>query len=327
MTERPHEFALIAELFAPLAAGASGALGLRDDAALLAAPDGYEIVITTDTLVAGVHFLSDTPADRVARKALRVNLSDLAAKGAEARGYLLALSLPGDVSMDWLHGFADGLAADQRMFGVSLYGGDTTATPGPLTLTITAFGFVPKGAMVRRDGARAGDAVFVSGSVGDAALGLALLNGERQTQDEAARDFLTGRHQVPTPRLALGRALRGIAHAALDVSDGLLADAGHIAETSQLRLAIEAARLPLSDAFVRVRGGDDSARIAAATGGDDYEIVFTAPAEAAEVVQAAARAGGVTVTEIGHVLPGAGVALLDAAGRDIAPERKGFTHF
>lgn len=327
MTERPGEFALIAELFAPLAADAPGALGLRDDAALLAAPDGHEIVITTDTLVAGVHFLSDTPADRVAQKALRVNLSDLAAKGAQACGYLLALSLPADVSMDWLRGFAGGLAADQRAFGVALYGGDTTATPGPLTLTVTAFGFVPNGTMVRRDNARAGDAVFVSGSIGDAALGLALLTEERDTQDEAARDFLIGRHQVPTPRLALGRALRGIAHAALDVSDGLLADAGHIAETSHMRIAIEAARLPLSDAFVRVRGNDDSAWIAAATGGDDYEILFAAPADAAEAVQAAARAGGVAVTEIGRVLPGAGVVLLDAAGRDIAPERKGFTHF
>ncbi|HVZ70464.1 MAG TPA: thiamine-phosphate kinase [Rhizomicrobium sp.] len=323
-SDRPSEFELIAELFAPLAE-APGALKLTDDAALVSPPAGHELVITTDALVEGVHFLAEDPALQIARKALRVNLSDLAAKGAEAAGYLLALSLPSGVTMDWLRQFAEGLKQDQREFAVSLYGGDTTATPGPLTIAITAFGFVPKGKMIRRSGARPDDLVFVSGTVGDGGAGLALLREHREVS-HAVRDFLIDRYREPRPRLALGQALRGIAHAALDVSDGLLADLGHIAETSNVRIEVDAHRLPLSAALQAVWGASDEARARAATAGDDYEIAFTvAPRFADDAVKAARYS--TAITEIGRVTAGQGVVLLDGQGREIPVPAGGYTHF
>jgi thiamine-monophosphate kinase len=323
-SDRPSEFALIAELFAPLAQ-APGAFGLKDDAAVIAPPAGHELVITTDALVEGVHFLADDPPLFVAKKALRANLSDLAAKGAEGSGYLLTLALPSGVGMKWLAAFAEGLKQDQREFNVSLYGGDTTSTPGPLTIAITAFGFVPKGKMIRRAGAKPGDLVFVSGTIGDAGAGLALLRAPQEIS-HAVTDFLVHRYREPRPRMWLGQALRGIAHAALDVSDGLLADLGHIAEVSGVRIEVQAHRLPLSAALQAVWGSDDEARAKAATAGDDYEIAFTvAPRLADDAIKAARDAAA--ITEIGRVVAGQGVALLDAAGREIAVDRKGYTHF
>jgi thiamine-monophosphate kinase len=316
-SKRPGEFALIARLFAPLAAS-PGAFGLTDDAATIAVPRGHELVVTTDALVEGVHFLRNDPPETIAQKALRVNLSDLAAKGAQPIGYLLALSLPKRIRLDWLKMFARGLARDQREFGISLIGGDTTATPGPLTIAITALGIVPKGQMIRRKGARPGDLVFVSGTIGDAGAGLALLR--RKSKIPRA---LIARYRTPAPRLALGLALRGIASAALDVSDGLLADLGHIAEVSRVRISVEADRLPLSREL-RQLGGDP---IRAATAGDDYEIAFTAPVRKSAAVAKAAADAGVQVTAIGRVGKGEGFALLDGAGREIAVPRKGFTHF
>jgi thiamine-monophosphate kinase len=323
-SDRPSEFALIAELFAPLA-DAPGAFGLKDDAAVIAPPAGHELVITTDALVEGVHFLADDPPLFIAKKALRVNLSDLAAKGAEAAGYLLALSLPSGLGMEWLMSFANGLKQDQREFGISLFGGDTTSTPGPLTIAITAFGFVPKGKMIRRAGARPDDLVFVSGTIGDAGAGLELLRKPHETS-HAVKDFLVHRYREPRPRLWLGQALRGVAHAALDVSDGLLADLGHIADVAGVRIEVQAHRLPLSAALQAVWGSDDIARAKAATAGDDYEIAFTvAPRFADDAVKAARDAAA--ITEIGRVVTGQGVVLLDEAGREIAVDRKGYTHF
>jgi thiamine-monophosphate kinase len=323
-SDRPSEFALIAELFAPLAQ-APGAFGLKDDAAVIAPSAGHELVITTDALVEGVHFLADDPPLFVAKKALRANMSDLAAKGAEGSGYLLKLALPSGVGMKWLAAFAEGLKQDQREFNVSLYGGDTTSTPGPLTIAITAFGFVPKGKMIRRAGAKPGDLVFVSGTIGDAGAGLALLRAPQEIS-HAVTDFLVHRYREPRPRMWLGQALRGIAHAALDVSDGLLADLGHIAEVSGVRIEVQAHRLPLSAALQAVWGSDDQARAKAATAGDDYEIAFTvAPRLADDAIKAARDAAA--ITEIGRVVAGQGVALLDAAGREIAVDRKGYTHF
>jgi len=323
-SDRPSEFALIAQLFAPLAE-APGAFGLTDDAAVVAPPAGHELVITTDALVEGVHFLADDPPQFIAKKALRVNLSDLAAKGAEAAGYLVALSLPPGLDMEWLTAFAEGLKQDQREFNISLYGGDTTSTSGPLTIAITAFGFVPKGKMIRRKGARPDDLVFVSGTIGDAGAGLALLR-EPQEISHAVRDFLVHRYHEPRPRLCLGRALRGVAHAALDISDGLLADLGHIADVSGVRIEVEAHRLPLSAAFQTVWGSDTAARVKAASAGDDYEIAFTvAPRFADDAIKAARDAAA--ITEIGRVVAGQGVCLLDDAGREIVMDRKGYTHF
>jgi thiamine-monophosphate kinase len=322
MADRPSEFALIARYFAPLARD-PGALALGDDAALLENYAGTQTVVTTDALVAGVHFLADDPPHLVAQKALRVNLSDLAAKGAAPAGYLLALSLPQDFDAAWVEDFAAGLQEDQQRFGVSLLGGDTTATPGPLTLAITALGRVPQGRMLQRRGARPDDLVFVSGSIGDAGAGLAVLQGKLKAAEHA--QYLIGRTRLPTPRLDLGTALHGVATASLDVSDGLLADLGHIAEVSQVRITVESERVPLSPAFRATCGETPAAIVHAATAGDDYEIAFTAPSEAA--AQEAGKHGGVAVSRIGRVEAGQGVALLGADGHEIPVARAGFSHF
>ena len=321
--KRPGEFALIAELFAPLAR-AKGALGLMDDAALLEPPRGHDLVVTTDAIVEGVHFRKSDPPDAIAAKALRVNLSDLAAKGAEPVGYLMALSLPDRVGLAWLKAFARGLARDQKRFGISLLGGDTTRTPGPLSIAITAIGMVPRGGLIRRGGARPGDLVFVSGTIGDAGGGLECLKKRRS--GKAART-LAARYRLPEPRLALGRRLVGIASATIDVSDGLVADLGHIAETSQVRIAVDASRIPLSRAFLASWGDSDAAVIRAATAGDDYEIAFTCARADADRIRKIARVAGVAVTECGVVIRGKGVVLVDSKGRPHVLSRAGYTHF
>lgn len=323
-SERPGEFELIAQLFAPLSKSAPGAFGLTDDAALLRPPAGHELVVTADALVEGVHFLAGDPPGEIAKKALRVNLSDLAAKGAEPAGYLLVLMLPDAISMDWLTAFAKGLKQDQAQFALPLLGGDTASTPGPPAIAVTAFGYVPIGAMIRRAGAKPGDLVFVSGMIGDAGGGLALLKGEGSGEDVAP---LIARYRLPEPRLALGKSLRGLASAALDVSDGLIADLGHIAEVSKVRIVVNAATIPRSPALRALWGDDPEAVIRAVTSGDDYEIAFTAPAAKREAVLAAAAGAGVAISEIGRVEAGKGVALLDAKGQAMKVGRAGWTHF
>ncbi len=324
MAKRPSEFTLIARLFAPLATS-PGAFALTDDVACVAQRDGHDLVVTTDALVEGVHFFADDPPASIAKKALRTNLSDLAAKGAEPAGYLLALSLPERIEMAWLESFAHGLGEDQKKFAVSLLGGDTTATPGPLTLAITAMGYVPAGTMIRRVGATAGDGVYVSGTVGDAGGGLALLKGEGAHLRGCEAGRLIERYRLPSPRLALGQALRGVASAALDVSDGLIADLSHIAEVSRVRIVIEAERIPRSPEIRALWVATPEAIVRAATAGDDYEIAFTASSEG-KVMEAAMHAG-TAVARIGRVEEGSGVALLDAGGREIPVSRTGFTHF
>jgi thiamine-monophosphate kinase len=307
MTSSSSEFDLIARLFAPLAT-APGAFGLKDDAAIIAARPGHDLVVTTDAVIAGVDFFEDDPPVTIAKKALRVNLSDLAAKGAEPFGYLLTLSLP-KVDAAWLGEFARGLAEDQATFGLSLLGGDMSATPGPLSIAITAFGHVPQGAMIRRAGAKPGDAVFVTGTIGDSGGGL-----------EAREGVLFERYRVPEPPVAFGPSLRGVASAAIDVSDGLLADLGHIADVSGVRIAVEALRIPRSGALRALWGDTLDAIVRAATAGDDYQIAFTAArAEVAEIAN--------VVTRIGTVEQGSGIVLLDAQGSEIVVALKGFAHF
>ena len=309
------EFELIAELFAPLAG--KGALGLTDDVALVAPRAGQDLVVTTDAIVAGVDFFPGEAADVVAKRALRVNLSDLAAKGAAPFAYLTTLALPKAVGERWLRTFARGLAADQESFGVSLLGGDMSSTPGPLSVSVTAFGWVPRGKAILRRGAKPGDLVFVSGTIGDGGGGLAALRARKR------EPYLIGRYRVPQPRVTLGQKLRGIASAALDVSDGLLADLGHVADVSKVHVVVAADRVPLSAALKRFDGNV----LRAVTAGDDYEIAFTASRRKRARVMAAAKAAGVRVTEIGFVVKGRGVALLGRDGRAIPVEKKGWEHF
>lgn len=332
------EFERIDRFFAPLSRGAPGAFCLTDDAALLPEPGaGAAWVVTVDALVAGVHFLASDPPDLVARKSLRVNLSDLAAMGARPYGYTLALALPpglGDPEA-WLGSFCDGLRRDQEEFGIHLLGGDSVSTPGPVTISVTAFGTVDRDRPLRRSGARPGDDLWVSGSIGDSALGLAVLTSASgpASEDDA---FLAGRYHLPRPRTALGPALVGVASAALDVSDGLVQDAGHIARRSGVAVVIEAARVPLSPPASRRidsrggRGQDGSATALATalTGGDDYELLFSAPASARDGVAAAAAAAGVPVTRIGAVEAGSGVRVAGPDGVRLAGlERGGWSHF
>ena len=321
------EFALIARYFAPLAADSPGALGLTDDAALIELAAGEELVVSSDALVASVHFLPEDPPELVAKKALRVNLSDLAAMGADPVGYTLAAMLPQGVAEDWIAGFAAGLAADQKEFGLSLIGGDTTATPGPLGVAITIFGRVPKGQAMRRRGARPGDLVAVSGTIGDGALGLDALAG--RLPDLGAEDAaqLVARYRLPQPRLHLGRALRGLASAGLDISDGLVADLGHIAALSEVAITIRGDAVPLSAAARAALAGDPARLGRILAGGDDYELALTISRQNSTKLAAIAAATGVPITVIGEVAAGQGVRVHDAAGREITPAAGGYAHF
>jgi thiamine-monophosphate kinase len=328
----PGEFELIARYFAPLARGFPGAFGLLDDAAVIAPPPGHELVAKTDAIVGGVHFLHDDPPDLIARKALRVNLSDLAAKGAVPRAYMLDLMLPKTVTEEWIAGFARGLAEDQHEYGVHLIGGDTDSTPGPVTIAIMAFGDVATGRMLRRGGARAGDRVFVTGTIGDAALGLTVLRGQLTNLDMKAANFLVGRYRLPRPRVRLGPQLIGMAHAALDVSDGLLADLGHLCEASELAAVIEAAQVPLSTAVRAVLATHSGHISTVLTGGDDYEILFTAPPEAVNELTEWSRTFDVPITAIGRMRsPSIGkqrlITVLDESGDPLIFDHRGWTHF
>jgi thiamine-monophosphate kinase len=313
------EFEFIARRLRPLAT-APGALGLADDAALLDPRPGMQLVLTKDAMVAGVHFLEGDPAGQIAQKLLRVNLSDLAAMGAAPVGYLLALARPRNIEDDWLAAFCAGLAADNAEFDVSVLGGDTVSTPGPLTLSLTAVGELPKGEALLRGGARSGDDIWVSGTVGDAALGLAVVQGALEVA-EPLRARLIERYRLPRPRVALGQALRGLAHAAIDISDGLLADLGHIGETSNLGAEIRADLLPLSAADL------PGVRDAALSGGDDYELLFTAPPSQRDAIEGLGKKLGLPLTRIGQMQVASGIRVHDATGAEVHPQRSGWQHF
>ena len=329
--KRPSEFDLIARHFAPLTQGFPGACGLRDDAAVISPAPGNELVVKTDVVVGSVDFLPDTPPGLVARKALRVNFSDLAAKGAVPRAYLLDLLLPPSFEEAWVAGFAAGLAEDQAEYGVHLIGGDTSSTPGPVVVAVTAFGEAPFGRLVRRGGARPGDSVCVTGSIGDAALGLDVQRGTLAPPDAGTASFLLDRLRLPRPRVALGPALIGLANASIDVSDGLVADLRHLCEASGLAAIIEARAVPLSEAARAAIGADAGRLRRALTGGDDYEIVFTAPPAALPRIGELSRASGVPVTAIGRIVeaaPGAPlVRVLDERGQPMRFASEGWTHF
>ena len=322
---RPGEFELIRELFAPLAADEPGALGLLDDAALIAPRAGFELVTAIDTIVEGVHFLPADPPFDIARKLLRVNLSDLAAMGARPRAYLLGIAMPDAVDLDWLREFANGLASDQAGFGISLAGGDTTATHGPVCLSLTAIGEVAPGRALLRSNAAAGEHVYVSGTIGDAALGLRALLGEELGLSEEAREAVTARYRVPEPRLSLGMALP--ASAAVDVSDGLIADIGHICAASRLGARIEASRIPLSGPSRSALNRGAVGIVDLATGGDDYELAFTAPSDRSDAIRAAAAKARVPVARIGTMTEGSGVSVFDESGVPVRIDNAGYRHF
>ena len=324
---RLDEFALIERYFAPLAAGHAGAFGLADDAATLALDPAEELVVTKDLLVAGVHFLDDDPPELLGRKLLRVNLSDLAAMGAAAKAYALGLALPRGTAPVWLEAFAGGLAADQAEYGVVLLGGDTVAIDGPLVLSLTAFGTVPREGALPRAGARAGDHVWVSGTIGDGALGLRVLRRELDDLSEAERAELVGRYRLPQPRLALGQRLVGLAHAAIDVSDGLIADLNHICEVSDVAAEIDVAHLPLSAAARSALERDLGLLETVLTGGDDYELLFCAGPEAAKPIAVLAQALDLPLTRIGVIRAGAGVRVRGPGGRPMRIGQDGYRHF
>lgn len=317
MHQLPAEFSLIYRHFRPLAG--PGALDLGDDAAILTPPAGRELVIAADAMVAGVHFLPNDKPDLIARKLLRTNLSDLAAMGATPLGYLMTVSVPRDTPDAWFAGFAAGLAQDQREYGIFLLGGDTTSTPGPVSLALTILGHVAPGQALRRTGARPGDGIWVSGTIGDGALGLLAATGKLADPT----GHLADRYRLPQPRIALGQRLYGIATAAMDVSDGLVQDLGHLCRAGGLAAEIDAVRVPLS-APAREAGQLERCL----TGGDDYELLLAVPPDRAAALAQAASASGVPVTYIGLFETGSPAVIVRAADGTAMPVGSaGWSHF
>ena len=325
---RPGEFETIARLFRPLAEGAPEARDLSDDVAVLPPRPGSDLVITQDALVEGVHFLPEDPLDTVAKKLLRVSLSDLAAKGAEPYGYLLSAAWSARCGWAEREAFAKGLAEDQARYGIRLFGGDTVSTPGPLTLSLTALGVAPHGRVLSRRGAAPGDAVLVSGSIGDGHLGLRALRGEIEGLEPEALAALARRYRLPEPRTELAKLLREHATASADVSDGLVADVGHIAEVSEVQIVLDLERTPLSpaaQAWVERRADPAAALAELVSGGDDYEVAFTARPEHLEALHCAAAELGTTLSVVGRVAEGRGVEAR-FQGAPVAVGRGGWRH-
>ncbi|MGQ0444714.1 MAG: thiamine-phosphate kinase [Beijerinckiaceae bacterium] len=329
---RPSEDELIATYFAPLAG--QGALGLRDDAAVLAQRPGHDIVATKDMSIAGVHFFADDPPGAVARKALRINLSDLAAKGAEPCGFLLGLALPEDWTAHWLAGFAQGLGADAAAYKCPLLGGDTVKSPGPLVVSIAAFGAVPARKMVLRAGVSAGDRIYVTGTIGDAALGLKFRLGAAEDLEwtasviQADAAYLAGRTLLPEPRLCLREALRAHAHAAIDISDGFAGDLAKMLRLTGMTAEVMIADVPLSAAARKILREAPFLLETILTGGDDYEILCAVPPSRSAAFEAEAAAAGVPAWPVATAAPGnAPPVFKDAEGRSLVLARPSFRHF
>ena len=323
------EETLIARYFRPLATD-PGAFNLLDDAAILNVA-GEDVVVTADAIVEGVHFLPHDPPDTVARKALRVNLSDLAAKGAVPAGFVLTLALR-SADEAWLEPFARALGEDAKRFGCPLLGGDTVSTPGPLMIAITAFGRVPAGSMVRRSGAKVGDRVVVTGTIGDAALGLDILNGgpiaKALADDLGGKEMLIARYRIPQPRNALATVMRDHASAAMDVSDGLAGDLAKLCAASGVSAAIDVSSVPLSATGRKLLAGGVIGIDTIVSGGDDYEILCTISEHCYESFARQANQAAVAVTTIGTVIAGtANPRFLDAQGRELTLPRHSYSHF
>jgi len=318
--QKPGEFDLIGRYFAPLAG--PGAFGLGDDAAVLTPPPGQQLVFTADAIIAGVHFLADDPAGDVAAKLLAVNLSDLAAMGAVGAGYLITTAWPRVLDEDWIADFAQGLGTAQAEHEIALLGGDTVATDGPMCLSLTAIGELPMGSAIRRNGAKAGDNIYVSGRIGDAGVGLRILCDGLMDGTTPDHQAAVERYRRPRPRLALGQALRGLASACIDISDGLVADLGHLAAQSRAAMTVDLAAIPLSP-LAGLIGGAAAAIVA----GDDYELLFTAAPDDEWRLLAAGQETGTAVSRIGRVTAGRGVEVVDAAGVKVNLAQPGYRHF
>ena len=320
----------IIDLFRPMARH-PGAFGLIDDCAAVTPPPGTDLVLKADAIVGGVHFFPDDSADDVARKALRVNLSDLAAKGAQPVGFLLSLALPHDIDLRWVAAFAEGLGDDAARYRCPLLGGDTVGTPGPVMVSIAVFGSVATGTMVKRGGAKPDDRVLVSGTIGDAALGVRLRRdaslAARWGLSAAQARHLADRYRLPEPRNAAAEALRQFAHGGMDLSDGLVGDLEKMCRASGAAAAILAERVPLSDAARSALAADPTLIEPILTGGDDYEILVTVGSAKLEPLRAAAEAAGVAFTEIGRISGGEGVAVLDGDGKAMTFTQSAYSHF
>lgn len=316
------EFELIQRCFAAQAATSlhpDVRLGIGDDCAILSPSAGLDLLATVDTLVAGTHFPENLPPDQIAYRCLAVNLSDLAAMGARPAWFTLALTLP-EADEAWLTGFCRGLFGLAKQYGISLVGGDTTR--GPLSITIQAHGYAPAGQALRRDGAKPGDLVFVSGSLGDAGAGLERVLGEGfDTHDELVQRFI-----YPSPRVLLGEALLGVATAAIDISDGLLADLGHILQRSSVGAELKIDRLPIS-APLRAAVGEQRARALACSAGDDYELCFCVPAANVSRLEVIAAQTGVRLSPVGVIKAEPGLRVVDAEGREVVLAKQGYQHF
>jgi thiamine-monophosphate kinase len=320
MTQLSSEFDLIARHFTKPAGNA--VLGVGDDCALVDVTNGMDLAVSTDTMVSGTHFFPDVDPENLGHKTLAVNLSDIAAMGAMPYWAMLALTLP-SVDHPWLAAFAKGFFDLAAEYNVSLIGGDTTR--GPLTITVTIMGQVPTGAALRRNGAKVGNDVWVSGNVGDAALAVAHRHGKVVLAERDYREAVMRLYE-PTPRVALGQALRGMATSAIDISDGLISDLGHICRLSGVGATVELGSIPVSEIGAR-HFNDDAGLTAIVAGGDDYELCFTAPANSRESIADLTDVLGVPLTRIGQIKRGKGVSLLGADGKPMKIDGRGYDHF
>jgi thiamine-monophosphate kinase len=327
MSGEASEFEIIRRYLAPLSANEPGAFSLTDDAAIIKPSNGCDLVIAKDALVAGVHFLKNDRPEDIARKILRVNLSDMAAMGARPVGYLLATFWPKDITTGWIERFALGLADDQKRYDISLVGGDTVKSDNDMAFSVTMFGDVRQGTQLRRNGAGVGDIVYVSGTIGDGYLGLKSSLGALPQLNAITRDYLEKRYCLPEPRIELGQRLTAYATSCLDVSDGLLADLSHISEQSGIHIDIFLKQIPVSDAAQQVLGDGMANETDLITGGDDYELAFTAPRSQSHRIQEIASDLDLQLTAIGQVKEGEAVGLIDENGTRVEVSKPGWVHF
>lgn len=328
MIKEKGEFARIESFFAPLALGHKAALELRDDAALLDVPVGQQLVVSADMLIAGVHFRHQDSLYNIARKSLRVNLSDLAGKGALPLGYFLSLGWPRDLPDSEMQDFSKGLEQDGKDFNIPLLGGDLIANKGVLIIAITILGTLAAGTMILREGAQVHDDIYVSGNIGDSALGLMLLEERQKNLSCEQQGYLQQRYLLPIPRLALGRALGPLIHAGMDISDGLLADLDHLCRASGVGAKLLVANLPVSSAAHKLIEKDDSLWDLIFSGGDDYELLFAADPKHRTAIASLGNRQDITLSRIGSITVESGIRIVDEKGREqVHSGAGGYRHF